>query len=746
MFRFTMGKFLLTVFTIMLAVQPFTASSGVAATTLPVKWSAGGLSAGTDSAGQAARIAADYSGNVAVVSGPALSRDLAVTSYTVSGALRWQRTVSPVSGTFRGDWVAATPNGDFAAVGTNIDSKGNPIGLTMVRYSPDGTLRWRTDLARTRPAAARLIADSADNIYLAFNSIGDGQDIQLHKYNPSGVLLWSQVVTTGSFANNIATSLALSPNSVDVVLTGDIAGGSRWITALFDTATGTRRWLVEAAEGIAALDVVSDYTRVYVTGMGNVGTNGFLTVIAYDRATGARLWRTDANPPTGSASGSRIALAPDGSLVVAGQTSSGGYFDWWIVAMDTNGTVKWQARRDAALTGDEIPVSIFVLADGTSVVSGTGGPTTRDVLGNSYMQGVTAGYSSTGGLQWEAFSKLPTVWAIPLPNGDICATGGYDALVTCWQVPGTANYQPVLTATPGSGTAPLTVNFNRSVTTNPNGPIISYVTLNYGDSSPGVSGTLDFGDGTSTFTLNQNSSHIYQLPGAYNAALTVFYTDNTSVSTTATIIVSPSVIPAQPPVITATPVSGTAPMAVTFTSSASSASSGPLINSYAINYGDGTSNQFILNAGNGAPSFSGTSSHTYTTAGSYTATLTVTYNNATSASAGVTVTVNPAVTQTLRSSAINLSATLHRNTVNVTGNVTVNDSNGIAIPGAVVSSTWATPGGGTVTQSATTNSTGIARFNTSGGRGTFTLKVNSISKTGYSFDSANSVLSKSITK
>ena len=37
---------------------------------LPVLWTAGGLSAGTDSAGQAARIASDASGNVAVVSGP----------------------------------------------------------------------------------------------------------------------------------------------------------------------------------------------------------------------------------------------------------------------------------------------------------------------------------------------------------------------------------------------------------------------------------------------------------------------------------------------------------------------------------------------------------------------------------------------------------------------------------------------------------------------------------------------------
>lgn len=306
---------------------------------------------------------------------------------------------------------------------------------------------------------------------------------------------------------------------------------------------------------------------------------------------------------------------------------------------------------------------------------------------------------------------------------------------------------PMLTATPSSGTAPLTVNFNRSVSTDSNGPIISQVTLNYGDSSPGVSGTIDFGDGTSTFTLNQNSSHIYQLPGAYNAVLTVFYTDNTSISTTATIIVTPGVILAQPPAISATPVSGTSPLAVTFTSSATAASNGPLINSYAINYGDGTSNQFILNAGNSTTTFTGSSSHTYTAAGTYIVTLTVTYSNATSASATTTITVNPVVVvPAMKSTAISLSASLQRGRVNVTGTVTVKDNSGRVVPGAVVSSVWTIPGGGTVTKSATTNSTGIARFSTSGSRGTFTLKVNDISKAGYRFDSSNSVLSRSITR
>ena len=109
-----------------------------AATTLAPLWTAGGLDAGTTGAGQAARIASDVSGNVAVVSGPSGGRDLVVTSYTPDGALRWSSAVSPTMGTFTGDWVVAAPNGDFVAVGHNVTSSGNPIAITMVRFRPPG--------------------------------------------------------------------------------------------------------------------------------------------------------------------------------------------------------------------------------------------------------------------------------------------------------------------------------------------------------------------------------------------------------------------------------------------------------------------------------------------------------------------------------------------------------------------------------------------------------------------------------
>jgi hypothetical protein len=420
---------ILVIVSFLLPVQP-----AFAVDTLPMLWQAGGQSAGNDGAGQSARIASDAAGNVAVVSGPAQAQNLAVTSYTSTGAFRWQNSVSPTSGTFEGNWVAAAANGDVVAVGTSVTSSGNPIAITLVRFAVNGAFQWRVDLAGLFPGVGRLLVDSAGNAYLAFNALGDGQDIQLHKYSPSGVLLWSQVINTGVASNNIATSLALSPDQTEIALTGDTSGGAEWITALYATSTGVRQWLAVAAEGLAALDVLVDANRVYVTGQGKVGTASFLTVIAYDRASGSRLWRTDKVPQTSnSAAGLRMAMAPDGSLVVTGQALLG-FLDWYTVAFNSSGSVLWEMVRDGGLNTDEIPAAVQVLADGTSVVTGRGGP----ALPGGFWGGVTAGYATDGALLWEAFSPFVTTWVTALPNGDVVAAGGDDAYLAAFRPSATA--------------------------------------------------------------------------------------------------------------------------------------------------------------------------------------------------------------------------------------------------------------------------------------------------------------------
>ena len=152
--RFRLTKQILTF--ALFASSLLLTTSASAVDTLPILWQAGGLTAGNDGAGQAARIATDASGNVAVVSGPSMAKDLAVTSYTSAGVFRWQSVISPSSGTFQGDWVAAAPNGDFVAVGHTLNSSGNPIAISLVRFGSNGAFQWRVDPGGLFPSVGRL--------------------------------------------------------------------------------------------------------------------------------------------------------------------------------------------------------------------------------------------------------------------------------------------------------------------------------------------------------------------------------------------------------------------------------------------------------------------------------------------------------------------------------------------------------------------------------------------------------------
>ena len=67
---------------------------------------------------------------------------------------------------------------------------------------------------------------------------------------------------------------------------------------------------------------------------------------------------------------------------------------------------------------------------------------------------MAAAYDSNGSLLWEAFAAMATVWATALPSGDVCVTGGYDALVTCWSASGAGVVNPPVVNPPALPTAP----------------------------------------------------------------------------------------------------------------------------------------------------------------------------------------------------------------------------------------------------------------------------------------------------
>jgi PKD repeat protein len=151
-----------------------------------------------------------------------------------------------------------------------------------------------------------------------------------------------------------------------------------------------------------------------------------------------------------------------------------------------------------------------------------------------------------------------------------------------------------ITANPGSGEAPVSVNFTASAADS-DGTIASY--------------NWQFGDGATSQT--GNSSHTYAEAGSYNAVLTV--TDNDGATATAgkTIVVSAPPKNTPPSVaVSADPTTGPAPLAVNFRCSASDS--------------DGRIASYLWNFGDGGTSQSAQAVHQYKAKGDYSASVTVT--------------------------------------------------------------------------------------------------------------------------
>ncbi|MDE1821099.1 MAG: PKD domain-containing protein [Euryarchaeota archaeon] len=184
------------------------------------------------------------------------------------------------------------------------------------------------------------------------------------------------------------------------------------------------------------------------------------------------------------------------------------------------------------------------------------------------------------------------------------------------------------TATPTSGTAPLSVAF----TATPSGGTSPYTYA------------WTFGDGNTA--TSQNPSHTYSTAGTFTATVKLTDSQGMVASSSQSITVNP------PATLSATasasPTSGTAPLSVAFTGTASG---GATPYAYAWSFGDGLT-------GTGA-----TVAHTYTGAGNPVATLTVTDGAGTTATSSVPITVTAAVPLSVSASADKTSgnAWLHVN-------------------------------------------------------------------------------------
>lgn len=226
--------------------------------------------------------------------------------------------------------------------------------------------------------------------------------------------------------------------------------------------------------------------------------------------------------------------------------------------------------------------------------------------------------------------------------------------------------------------------------------------------------------------LSQGGSYYVAVYGVGKGDLTTGYSDYASLgeySLNGSVPASAG----QPPVAvaTATPISGTAPLLVNFSSAGSDDPDGDAL-SYDWDFGDGST------------ATTANPSHTYTAAGTYTASLRVGDPGGSSDTALITINVTAAASM-LHVGNITMAMTVKRGVAQATATVSVLDANGKPISGATVRGAWTGPVTGT--SSGITGSTGTVKLTSQSTKktGNFTFTVTGVSLPGYVYSSSQNV-------
>lgn len=350
------------------------------------------------------------------------------------------------------------------------------LAVTAVRADPPKKLWERHPGSVEEDMIEAVASDLAGNVVVGGvtgGSIGKrnagGGDALIIKYSPTGTVLWRR--QPGSPAGEGVNAIAIDGE-------GNIAAAGTTLGSLFGshagrqdgfvisyTADGTVRWTQQfgAASHDSALSAAADAA-------GNVLVAGTLqwsaVLVKYDQG-GIELWRRLMG--NGSAAATAVAVAPSGSIIVAGETMGSfggpnqGLSDAFVAAYSPEGERQWV--RQFGTAGGNAVNGIAVAADGTIYAVGTdqnvagflaafspaglmqwkvaigrlyrdeGGQIGIDAAGNVVVTGIKAllpfvgSYTATGTPRWAR--TLPTNYnyspALALdPGGNVLVAGTYD--------------------------------------------------------------------------------------------------------------------------------------------------------------------------------------------------------------------------------------------------------------------------------------------------------------------------------
>jgi hypothetical protein len=340
------------------------------------------------------------------------------TKYSANGTKQWTQLVGGTGNDHMASSVATGADGSVYVAGhTNgsIDGQANHGGYDgfVTAYAADGTKQWTQLVGSTNKDYGTSVATAADgSVYVAGYTEGsiDGQafhgnlDGFVTKYAANGTKQWTQLVggTGTDYSQSVATaadgSVYVAGKTNSSTIDGQANHGSFDGFVTKYSANGTKQW-TRLAGGTGGDEVLSVATAadgsVYVAGWTNGLINGQAKLGGYDgfftkySADGAKQW-TQVAGGSGDDIGTSVATAADGSVYIAGYTSSasidgqanhGGYWDSFVIKYAANDTKQWAQLVGG--TGNDMANSVATAANGSVYIAGMTDSSTIDGQANN---------------------------------------------------------------------------------------------------------------------------------------------------------------------------------------------------------------------------------------------------------------------------------------------------------------------------------------------------------------------------
>jgi len=306
------------------------------------------------------------------------------------GARLWVARYSGPGNGFSAAWsLAVSPGGTRVFVTGDSQGVGSGSDYATVAYSAaTGARLWvkRYNGPANGDDSATSVAVSpgGTRVFVTGSSqgTGSGLDYATVAYNAAtGAQLWARRYNGPANRDDEAWSVAVSPGGTRVFVTGDSRGarsGSGYATVAYSAATGARLWArryngpANGSDLASSLAVSPGGTRVFVTGSSQgVGSGSDYATVAYNAATGARLWVKRYNGLANrDDTASSVAVSPSGAWVfVTGDSQGvGSGSDYATVAYSAaTGARLWAQRYNGPANDGDSATSVAVSPGGTRV-------------------------------------------------------------------------------------------------------------------------------------------------------------------------------------------------------------------------------------------------------------------------------------------------------------------------------------------------------------------------------------------